>query len=48
MQNKQEQQKGGDLIQHFWVTCKYCKKKLGIPPDCVFKYLDRIGYERED
>ena len=49
MEKKQDQQKGSDLKQHFWVTCKYCRKKLAIPPDWVFKYLERVqGYEREE
>ena len=37
-------------IKHrfFWVTCDHCKKKIGVPPEWVFKYLERIeGYEHE-
>jgi len=34
--------------QYFWVTCQHCKQKLAIPPEWVFKYLDRVaGYEHE-
>ena len=48
MENK-EQAQPRTFKQYFWVTCKHCKQKLAIPPDWVFKYLERVqGYEREE
>lgn len=46
---KKEKQDASDKRQYFWVTCHKCKAKLAIPPDWVFKYMERIvGYEHED
>lgn len=26
----------------FWLTCPYCKKKFGVAPLVVLKYVDRL------
>ena len=30
---------------NFFLTCPFCKKKFGVTPDTVFKYLDRLFNE---
>ena len=46
---EKENQPRSNKQHYFWVTCKHCKQKLAIPPDWVFKYLERVqGYEREE
>ena len=27
---------------NFFLTCPFCKKKFGVTPETVFKYLDRV------
>jgi len=27
---------------NFFLTCPFCKKKFGVIPETVFKYLDRV------
>ena len=27
---------------NFFLTCPFCKKKFGVSPETVFKYLDRV------
>ena len=36
-------------MMKFWLTCPFCKKKFGVYPDIVVKYVDRlIGSLGED
>lgn len=32
---------------NFFLTCPFCKKKFGIRPETVFKYMDRLLDEIE-
>jgi len=27
---------------NFFLTCPFCKKKFGVKPEVVFKYMDRL------
>lgn len=27
---------------NFFLTCPFCKRKFGVTPETVFKYLDRL------
>lgn len=29
-------------MMKFWLTCPFCKKKFGVYPDIVIKYVDRL------
>ena len=29
-------------MMKFWLTCPFCKKKFGVYPDIVIKYMDRL------
>jgi len=31
----------------FWLTCPYCKRKFGVPPEVVMKYADRLFAQLE-
>ena len=45
--NKKEKPQTSSKKNYFWITCPKCKEKIAIPPEWVFKYLERIGYEHE-
>jgi len=32
----------------FWITCPDCKRKLGVSPKIVLKYVDRLFTEATD
>ena len=33
---------------NFFLTCPSCKRKFGVTPETVFKYLDRLFKELEE
>ena len=33
---------------NFFLTCPFCKRKFGVTPDTVFKYLHRVFDELDE
>jgi len=37
--------KNADYSKYFWVSCRKCKHKFGVPPKYVMLYVERIMRE---